>query len=125
MSSFRVVGFSGNFTRPSKTRAFVEMVANKIDRTPNGPAAVYDVVDLGASFRTANSARELDDKARDILAEVVAADLLIVGSPTYKGSYTRMFKHFFDLVAPAALKGKPILLTATGGGQRHALMVEH
>ena len=49
----------------------------------------------------------------------------MVGSPTYKGSYTGLFKHFFDLVDPSALRGKPILLTATGGGERHALIVEH
>ncbi|RVA00610.1 FMN reductase, partial [Mesorhizobium sp. M7A.F.Ca.CA.002.05.1.1] len=46
-------------------------------------------------------------------------------SPTYKGSYTGLFKHFFDLIDPAALRGKPIVLTATGGGERHALIVEH
>ena len=51
--------------------------------------------------------------------------MLVVGSPTYKGSYTGLFKHFFDLVDPAELRGKPVLLTATGGGERHALMIEH
>ncbi len=30
-----------------------------------------------------------------------------------------------DLLDPADLRGKPIILTATGGGDRHALMVEH
>jgi FMN reductase len=49
----------------------------------------------------------------------------VVGSPTYKGSYTGLFKHFFDLVDPLALQGKPVILTATGGGERHALIVEH
>ncbi|ADZ69843.1 NADH-dependent FMN reductase; MsuE [Polymorphum gilvum SL003B-26A1] len=36
-----------------------------------------------------------------------------------------MFKHLFDLIEPAALKDRPILLTATGGGDRHALVIEH
>jgi FMN reductase len=43
----------------------------------------------------------------------------------YKGAYTGLFKHAFDLVDPRALVGKPVLLTATGGGPRHALVVEH
>ncbi|MFJ1284509.1 NAD(P)H-dependent oxidoreductase, partial [Acinetobacter baumannii] len=38
---------------------------------------------------------------------------------------TGLFKHFFDLLDPTALRGKPVLLTATGGGDRHALIVEH
>ena len=54
-----------------------------------------------------------------------AADALIVGSPVYKGSYTGLFKHLFDFVEPEALAGKPVILTATGGGPRHALVVEH
>lgn len=120
-----IVGFSGNFTRPSKTRGFVDHVAREIARNHGLPAAVYDVVDLGPSFRTADGARDLDRQAREIVARVEEADLLVVGSPTYKGSYTGLFKHFFDLLDPAALRGKPVLLTATGGGPRHALVVEH
>ena len=30
-----------------------------------------------------------------------------------------------DLIDPQELRGKPIIITATGGGDRHALMVEH
>jgi FMN reductase len=51
--------------------------------------------------------------------------VLVVGSPTFKGSYTGLFKHFFDLLEPAALRGKPVILSATGGGERHSLIVEH
>ncbi|WP_370462067.1 NAD(P)H-dependent oxidoreductase [Phyllobacterium sp. SYP-B3895] len=49
----------------------------------------------------------------------------MVGTPTYKGSYTGFFKHLIDLLDPLALEGKPILLTATGGSDRHALITEH
>jgi FMN reductase len=31
----------------------------------------------------------------------------------------------FDLVDPAGLRSKPVVLTATGGGDRHALIAEH
>jgi FMN reductase len=31
----------------------------------------------------------------------------------------------FDFVNPAVLAGRPVILTATGGGRRHALVVEH
>jgi FMN reductase len=36
-----------------------------------------------------------------------------------------MFKHFFDLVEQYALANKPVLLAATGGGDHHALVLEH
>ncbi|TIT29040.1 MAG: FMN reductase, partial [Mesorhizobium sp.] len=120
-----VVGFSGNFTRPSKTRGFVEQVVKDIARQHGLSASTYDVEDLGPSLGQAKWARDLDEQARAILDKVINADVLVVGSPTYKGSYTGLFKHFFDLIDPAALRGKPVVLLATGGGERHALIVEH
>ncbi|MEQ1949843.1 FMN reductase [Mesorhizobium sp. CN2-181] len=125
MANLNVVGFSGNFARPSKTRTFVEHVVKEIARRHGLSAVTYDIEDLGPSLGAARWARDLDENARNILQRVVEADVLVVGSPTYKGSYTGLFKHFFDLVDPAALRGKPVLLTATGGGDRHALIVEH
>ena len=56
---------------------------------------------------------------------IEAADLLIVASPVYKGSYTGLFKHLFDFVGYEALIGKPTLLLATGGSERHALVIDH
>lgn len=125
MTNPAVVGFSGNFTRPSKTRGFVDHIVTEIAARYGLAASTHDVVDLGPSFGNAKWARELDEQAREVLDRVIAADVLVVGSPTYKGSYTGLFKHFFDLVDPAALRGKPVLLAATGGGERHALIVEH
>ncbi|SDA95974.1 FMN reductase [Mesorhizobium qingshengii] len=125
MSGPTVVGFSGNITRPSKTYAFVEHIVRDVARRNGLSANVYDIADLGASFPAARRAHDLEATARDILERIISADVLVVGSPTYKGSYTGLFKHFFDLVDPAALRGKPVLLTATGGGDRHALIVEH
>ncbi len=49
----------------------------------------------------------------------------MIASPVYKGSYPGLFKHLFDLIDPTWLAGKPILLAATGGGEKHALIIEH
>jgi FMN reductase len=42
----------------------------------------------------------------------------------FRGSYTGLFKHFFDFVDQYALAGKPVLLAATGGSDRHALVID-
>src|SRR3982750_1305286 len=42
-----------------------------------------------------------------------------------EGSSTGLFKPLFALVEAGALADKPVVLTATGGGPRHALVVEH
>lgn len=125
MSSSKVVGFSGNIGRPSKTQAFVEHVVRDISRITGLAGATFDIEDLGPSFPIARRTSDLDARALAVVEKILRADVLVVGSPTYKGSYTGLFKHFFDLLDPAALRGKPVVLTATGGGDRHALMVEH
>jgi FMN reductase len=81
------------------------------------------VADLGPDFGTLRQPQQGPHSRH--LDAFLAADALIVASPVYKGSYTGLFKHFIDLIDPADLIGKPVLLAATGGGQRHALVIEH
>ncbi len=69
---------------------------------------------------------QLPQRVQDDLAAVEAADALIVGTPVYRASFTGLFKHFFDFVEQTALVGYvPVLLAASGGSDRHALVLEH
>ncbi len=125
MTQLKLVGFSGSYGRPSKTSALVEHIAGLACDRYELAKSVFDLTDVGGSLGLAKSQSDLDADAAAILKAVVEADLLIIGSPTYKGSYPGMFKHFIDLIDPEQLRGKPVLIAATGGGERHALMVEH
>lgn len=125
MSNNLIVGFSGNISRPSSTRRFVETVTESLAAQSGLDYVVYDVEDFGASLATARSVNDLDPSARKIIRTIIEAEAVVIGSPTYKGSYTGLFKHVLDLLDPSDLRGKPVILTATGGGDRHSLMVEH
>ncbi len=59
------------------------------------------------------------------LDAVAAADGLIAVTPVFAGSYSGLFKSFFDLIDKDSLTGKPVLLGATGGTARHSLVTEH
>lgn len=63
-------------------------------------------------------------KLPEALDSVYASDALIVVSPTFKASYTGLFKSFWDLVEDGSLQGKAVLLAATGGTSRHSLMID-
>lgn len=125
MSNNLIVGFSGNINRPSSTRRFVESVTEALAKQSGLQHAVYDIEDLGSSLAAARSVADLDPAARRVVRSIVESEALVIGSPTYKGSYTGLFKHLIDLLDPADLRRKPIILTATGGGDRHSLIVEH
>jgi len=88
-------------------------------------AASYDLTDLQPALGTAVTLDDLAGQPCDAVAALLSADALVIGTPVYKGSYTGLFKHLFDLMDPAALAGKPVLLLATGGGDKHALVIEH
>ena len=83
------------------------------------------IAELSASLA---GSLERDSASADLqphLQAIEQADLLLVGSPVYRASYTGLFKHLFDLVDHQSLKGVPVVLAATGGSERHALMIDH
>lgn len=125
MSRISVVGLVGSFSRPSRTRSLVSRVVGSVSEEYGAVAQIVDLDDFGASLGGARRLDDLDGQALALVERIVASDALVVGSPTYKGSYTGMFKHLLDLLEPASLQGKPIILTATGGTERHALIIEH
>jgi FMN reductase len=58
------------------------------------------------------------------LDEVGQADGIIAVSPTFKASYSGLFKSFWDLVEDETIRDVPVLLGATGGTPRHSLMID-
>lgn len=62
---------------------------------------------------------------REVKETVAAADGIVAVSPIYSGSYTGLFKTFFDVFDEGALTGAPVLIGATAGTARHSLALEH
>lgn len=120
-----IIGLSGNLDRPSKTRALVQTAVATAASRFEAVGAVFDLADFGPSLGQARRVDDLSPLARSALDVVLSADALVVASPVYKGSYTGLFKHLLDLLDPQAFQGKPVLLAASGGGDRHALVIEH
>lgn len=120
-----IIGLSGNIDRPSKTRTLVETTVAQAASRFEAAGAVFDLGDFGPSLGAARRAEDLAPAAQSAFRVLLGADALIVASPVYKGSYTGLFKHLIDLIDPLALRGKPVLLAAAGGGDRHALVIEH
>lgn len=125
MSRAKLIGLVGSFNRPSKSYALAAAVIERAAARYGFSSNIYDLTDFEPSLGAARRQDDLDAPAQLALQDVISADALVVGTPTYKGSYTGLFKHLIDLIDPLALKGKPVILTATGGGDRHALIVEH
>ncbi|PVE24025.1 FMN reductase [Microvirga sp. KLBC 81] len=125
MSTIDILGLAGSFSVPSRTRGLVEEAVARTMARFGGRSKVVDLSQLGPDFAGARNLTELTGPGRDVVSSIVDAKALIVATPVYKGSYPGLFKHLFDLIDPTALAGKPVLLAATGGGDKHALVIEH
>ena len=121
----RIVGISGSLHEPSKTTALVRALIDAFAARTEVDARLVEVTAIGPALAGALRRDELTPEVEAVLQEIESADLIIAASPVYRASFTGLFKHLFDFVGQYALVGKPILLAATGGGERHALIIEH
>ena len=121
----RVVGVSGGLQRPSKSASLARHLLDLIAaETPCRPHLI-EMGALASQLSGAVRRSELPAAVEQELLAVEQADVLVVVSPVYRGAYTGMFKHFFDFIHQDALIDTPVLLAATGGSERHALVIDH
>ncbi|MFT4110904.1 CE1759 family FMN reductase [Propionicimonas sp.] len=64
-------------------------------------------------------------RLREAFDAVCGADGVIAVTPVFNGSYSGLFKLFFDALDEGVMKGRPVLLAATGGSARHSLVIDH
>lgn len=120
-----VVAVNGSAHQPSRTRVLVEALLAELAQCLEIDARIVDLAEIARPLGQALSREELPAALEAQLAAIEAADLLIAAAPVYRGSFPGHFKHLFDLVGMNALVDKPVLLAATGGSDRHALVLEH
>lgn len=122
---FRVVAVSGGLQSPSKSASLTQYLLDLIAEDIPSEQHLVELGQIAPLLAGSIRRSELPDAVGRELAEVEQADILVVTTPVYRGSYTGLFKHFFDFIDQDALVDKPVLLAATGGSERHALMIDH
>lgn len=126
----KIVALSGSLSRPSRTRHLVETIAQRLahqlDETHSGAQiAIIDMADLAEDLGRAISFNNIPTTILEAHQQLAEADVIVLGSPIYKASYTGLLKHFLDLLDPSRLRNKVVILAASGGSDRHALVLEH
>ncbi|MEU1589639.1 NAD(P)H-dependent oxidoreductase [Micromonospora sp. NPDC005710] len=117
-----IVVLVGNPRAGSRTRGIAEAVAEALRDRLNGPPRVVQVLELaeivGVSFgpEPAYGAKT----GPDPFAAVRSARLLVVATPTYKGSYTGLLKVFLDQFGHRELAGVVAVALAVAASPAHA-----
>ena len=107
----------GNPKAGSRTLASAQRVVREL--TGAEPDLVVDLAELGPALLHWSS-----DEVTALVEQLGAADLVVVASPTYKGTFTGLLKLFLDrFAAGTGLRGVAVPLML-GAGPIHALAPE-
>ena len=124
-----IVVISAGLSVPSSTRILADALGTATRRRLSdlGQDSTVDVIELRdlAHLLTDNVLTGFPTGAlADAVRRVAEADAVIAVSPVYTGSYSGLFKMFFDVLEDGTLEGKPVLMAATAGTARHSLVLE-
>lgn len=112
---------------PSSTRLLADRLAAATVAAAASPVEVSVVelrdiaLDITKNLLTGFPSPEL----RTAIETVTGADAVIAVTPVFTAGYSGLFKSFFDVLDTDSLVGTPVLLAATGGTERHSLVLDY
>jgi FMN reductase len=122
---------TAGLSQPSSTRLLADRLTSATQRElrarglASADVHVIDLRDLAHDITDQLLTGFGRPALRTAIEQVTTADGLIAVTPLYSGSYSGLFKSFFDILDNDLLAGKPVLIAATGGTARHSLALEH
>ena len=128
MTSLVVV--SGGLREPSSTRLLADRLSSAVvaDLRREGVDATVETIELrplGHAIMDAMLTGFPGGALEGAIALLRDADGLVAVTPSFNASYSGLFKSFFDVLPEETLSGMPVLIAATGGTERHSLVLEH
>lgn len=127
--SINLVVVSAGTSDPSSTRLLADRTAQRVaalaaEQGETVDIHVVDLREIAAEVTTALVSQHVGpglQKARDAVA---AADAVIASTPVYAAGPSGLFTSFFQILETDTLIGTPVVLAATAGTARHALVAD-
>jgi FMN reductase len=116
---------NGSPTKRSKTGALVEAIGDAIAHVIPVERRGISLADVGHEVMCGLTRPGITAEGEKLLRLAETSDIIVVGSPMYRASYTGLLKHFFDLIERDAIRNCKAVLCATGANQMHTLALEH
>jgi len=127
--TFNLVVVSAGTSDPSSTRMLADRTAQRVaavaaERGGAVRTRVIDLRELATDITTALTSQLVTPRLQQAVDVLGAADGLIAAAPVYKAGASGLFTSFFHVLDNDLLIGKPVVLAATAGTSRHALVVD-
>ena len=121
----RLVVISAGTGNPSSTRQLADRLAQKsLDLLGEATVSVIELGPLAADTARAAVAGFPGEALKQAIDRLADADAIIAATPIYKAGMSGLFKTFVDVLDNDLIVAKPVLLAATGGTARHALVID-
>jgi FMN reductase len=129
MSTFSVAVVSAGTSDPSSTRLLADRAAQRVAAlaAAHGNTVTTSVIDLreiATDITTALTSQLISPRLQQAIDALGAADGVIAATPVYKAAASGLFTSFFHVLDNDLLIAKPVLLAATAGTARHALVAD-
>jgi FMN reductase len=133
--TFQLVVVSAGTGDPSSTRLLADRTAASAVSWAAELAARHgkemqvnvtgiDLREMSADISTALTSQLVSPKLGKAVAALAEADGVIASTPVYKAGPSGLFTSFFQVLDNDLLIGKPVVLAATAGTARHALVAD-
>jgi FMN reductase len=125
----RLVIVSAGTSQPSTTRMLADRIAagslealRKMEITAT--IGAVEVAPLAVDVARASVTGVPSAELQAAIEQIAGADAVIASAPVYKAGISGLFKTFVDVLDNDLLIAKPVVLAATAGSSRHALVVD-
>lgn len=125
LTALKTVVVNGSLHKPSRTQVLLQSIQACVAAHIPLETQFVELADVAPLIGAGFDVAQFPEPARNAIRQIETADFLIIGCPVFRGSMPGLFKHLFDLIGMESLTGKPVLLAATGGSQRHSLVIDH
>jgi FMN reductase len=129
MEEFRLAVVTAGTSDPSSTRLLADRIAERIEALAQrrGHSVTISVIDLrefSTDISTALTNQLITPKLQRAVDALSAADGIVAAAPVYKAGPSGLFTSFFQVLDNDLLIARPVVLAATAGTARHALVVD-
>jgi FMN reductase len=126
---FKVAVVSAGTGDPSATRLLADRTADRAAALAAGrgnavTVSVIELREISADISTALVSQLITPKLQHVVDILGGADGIIAAAPVYKAGPSGLFTSFFHVLDNDLLIGKPVVLAATAGTARHALVAD-
>lgn len=124
----RLAVVSGGLREPSSTRLLADRLEAAVREALDDSTVTTEIIELRPLARATTDALLTGFPSQELEAAFEAlatADGVIAVTPAFNASYSGLFKSFFDALPEDTLAEVPVLIGATGGTERHSLVLEH